>query len=41
MDLERAISESGVQLGDEIVMTNLGREPVTVLIQVKDEQGMS
>ncbi|MBJ7582853.1 DUF7146 domain-containing protein [Aeromonas veronii] len=39
VDLERAISESGVQLGDEIVMTNLGREPVTVLIQVKDEQG--
>ncbi|ALZ82516.1 DNA primase [Aeromonas veronii] len=39
VDLERAISESGVALGDEIVMTNLGREPVTVIIQVKDEQG--
>lgn len=39
VDLERAVSESGVQLGDEIVMTNLGREPVTVIIQVKDAQG--
>lgn len=39
VDLERAISESGVELGDEVVMTNLGREPVTVVIQVKDAQG--
>lgn len=39
MDLERAIGESEAKYGDEIVMTNLGREPVTVVVEVKDEQG--
>ncbi|EPX9378402.1 DUF7146 domain-containing protein [Edwardsiella piscicida] len=39
VDLERAIGESEVKYGDEIVMTNLGREPVTVIVEVKDEQG--
>ncbi|NMU07603.1 DNA primase, partial [Vibrio parahaemolyticus] len=39
VDLERAIGESEAKYGDEIVMTNLGREPVTVVVEVKDEQG--
>lgn len=39
VDLERAISESEAKYGDEITMTNLGREPVTVVLEIKDDQG--
>lgn len=39
VDLERAINESGAQLGDKVKFQNLGRQPVTIEVPIKDAQG--
>ena len=38
-DLERAVTEADVQIGDYLEAENLGRQPVTVKVKKKDEQG--
>ncbi|MBO0236962.1 DNA primase, partial [Vibrio parahaemolyticus] len=37
VDLERAIGECGAVYGDEVTLTNLGREAVTVMQPVFEE----
>ncbi|MEX3614140.1 MAG: LPD7 domain-containing protein [Burkholderia gladioli] len=39
VDLKRAIAESGAKVGDTVSLKNLGRTPVTVQEQVRDEAG--
>jgi hypothetical protein len=39
VDLERALNESGVKIGDKVVITNEGRQPVTVNVPITDEKG--
>lgn len=40
VDLERAIAECGVQLGEHVTLANLGREPVIVTVDKKDKNGV-
>jgi len=39
IDLERAIGDSGVQIGDPVKLENLGNQPVVVQAAVKDDAG--
>jgi hypothetical protein len=39
IDLERAIAESGVRIGDPVKLENLGNQPVVVQAPVKDDAG--
>jgi len=39
LDLERAISDSGVQIGEPVKLDNLGSQPVVVQAPVKDATG--
>lgn len=39
VDLPRALEEGNVRIGDHVELKNLGRQPVTVSIPVKDSQG--
>jgi len=39
VDLERAIGESGVEVGAVVTMANLGRVPVTLIVDKKDARG--
>jgi len=39
IDLERAIADSGVRIGDPVKLENLGNQPVVVQAPVKDDAG--
>ena len=39
IDLERAVGNSGVQIGDPVKLENLGNQPVVVQAAVKDDAG--
>jgi len=39
IDLERAVGDSGVQIGDPVKLENLGNQPVVVQTAVKDDAG--
>lgn len=39
VDLERAVSESGVKAGDRVELESKGRQPVTINRPVRDDQG--
>jgi hypothetical protein len=39
IDLERAVGNSGVQIGDPVKLENLGNQPVVVQAPVKDDAG--
>lgn len=39
IDLERAVGDSGVQIGDPVKLENLGNQPVLVQAPVKDDAG--
>lgn len=38
-DLERVVREASIAPGDQIALANLGRQPVTIEVPVKDPQG--
>ncbi|RQV59889.1 DNA primase [Burkholderia cenocepacia] len=40
VDLERAVRESGAQLGQQVALENLGRRLVTVKVPILDEHGV-
>lgn len=40
VDIERALQQSAVQVGDEVCLSNLGRVPVTVTIPQTDNHGV-
>lgn len=39
VDLERAIREGGVEVGEQVEFENKGRQPVTILKKERDEEG--
>ncbi|WKL18815.1 DUF7146 domain-containing protein [Comamonas testosteroni] len=40
VDIERALAESGATYGDSITLSNLGRVPVTIVVEKKDKDGV-
>ena len=40
VDIERALAEGNAQIGDDICLSNLGRVPVTLTVEVTDKQGI-
>lgn len=40
VDIERALAESGATIGDDITLSNLGRVPVTIIVEKKDKNGV-
>ncbi len=39
VDLERAVTESQIEKGDKVSLENLGRQPVTITQDIKDDKG--